>query len=1071
MFIADLHIHSKYSRATSRECVPEHLDLWARRKGIDLLGTGDFTHPAWREELKQKLAPAEEGLYRLKEEYRLADEVGGNPASPRFILSGEISSIYKQDGKVRKIHNVILLPSLEAAEALAGKLELSFNLHSDGRPILGLPSRDLLEITLDICPEAVFIPAHIWTPHFSLFGAYSGFDAVEECFRDLTPHIHALETGLSSDPPMNWRLSALDGFTMVSNSDAHSPANLAREANLFNTEMSYPAIAAALENHDPDEFYGTLEFFPEEGKYHNDGHRNCKVCMTPEETAAAGGKCPVCGRRITVGVYHRVVELADRAEGFRPENAKHFESIVPLPEVVASSMGLTPASKKVRAQYLELIGTLGPELTILRKTPLAEIERAAGVCIAEGIRRLRCGEVEIHPGYDGEYGKILVMDKSEVQALSGQLSLLADEPKKKPEKHASAQAAPPKADESPKEAAPVETGGNPYGLNEEQWAAASAPERTVAVLAGPGTGKTRTLVYRIAWLVEQCGVAPEAITAVTFTNKAVSEMRERLETQFGDKKAVRAMHIGTFHSLGLSLLKEWDKNITVIDGQEAQAVLSETLTACNCVMKPRDAIQAVSKIKNGAAGDIPQVVYDAYCARLRSLGVLDFDDILADTLEKFRAGGAKCETLCPRFEHLLVDEFQDINPVQLELIRAWGKKSKGIFVIGDPDQSIYGFRGSDAHCFERLKEDRPVREIRLKKNYRSTPEIIGCALPVLRRSEPVLEAQRESGVKTRLLAADSPFSEALFIAKEINAMVGGVDMLAAHAQHKKSADTAYGLSDIAVLYRTHRQAELIEECLVKEGIPYVVLGKDNTLTDRRVRGALAFFRILCDPKDSVSLGTCLRADSVAPAVAEKILDAYGRRKQTAASLVSVLEDAGETKLAGHFETCAPLMRKAAPAELLDLWISGQGYGEEAPACLKRLRNMAVFHHRMADFLTALTLGTEGDLKRSGQKAYTADAVTLMTLHAAKGLEFPAVFLCGVTDGLIPFRRKDGECSEGEERRLFYVGMTRAQDELVMLTRQEERSPFLADIPSGLLAEGPAHTRKKPAGRQLGFFTN
>lgn len=617
----------------------------------------------------------------------------------------------------------------------------------------------------------------------------------------------------------------------------------------------------------------------------------------------------------------------------------------------------------------------------------------------------------------------------------------------------------------------METGGNPYGLNEEQWAAASAPERTVAVLAGPGTGKTRTLVYRIAWLVEQCGVAPEAITAVTFTNKAASEMRERLETQFGDKKAVRAMHIGTFHSLGLSLLKEWDKNITVIDGQEAQAVLSETLTACNCVMKPRDAIQAVSKIKNGAAGDIPQVVYDAYCARLRSLGVLDFDDILADTLEKFRAGGAKCETLCPRFEHLLVDEFQDINPVQLELIRAWGKKSKGIFVIGDPDQSIYGFRGSDAHCFERLKEDRPVREIRLKKNYRSTPEIIGCALPVLRRSEPVLEAQRESGVKTRLLAADSPFSEALFIAKEINAMVGGVDMLAAHAQHKKSADTAYGLSDIAVLYRTHRQAELIEECLVKEGIPYVVLGKDNTLTDRRVRGALAFFRILCDPKDSVSLGTCLRADSVAPAVAEKILDAYGRRKQTAASLVSVLEDAGETKLAGHFETCAPLMRKAAPAELLDLWISGQGYGEEAPACLKRLRNMAVFHHRMADFLTALTLGTEGDLKRSGQKAYTADAVTLMTLHAAKGLEFPAVFLCGVTDGLIPFRRKDGECSEGEERRLFYVGMTRAQDELVMLTRQEERSPFLADIPSGLLAEGPAHTRKKPAGRQLGFFTN
>ena len=1070
MFVADLHIHSKYSRATSKECVPEHLELWARRKGIDLLGTGDFTHPAWREELKEKLVPAEEGLYQLKEEYRIADEVGGRPVSPRFVLSGEISSIYKQGGKVRKIHNVILLPSLEAAEALSHKLELSFNLHSDGRPILGLPSRDLLEITLDICPEAIFIPAHIWTPHFSLFGAYSGFDTIEECFGDLTPHIHALETGLSSDPPMNWRLSALDRFTMVSNSDAHSPANLAREANLFNTEMSYPAIAEALQNRDTDEFHGTLEFFPEEGKYHNDGHRNCKVCMTPEETIAAGGKCPVCGRRITVGVYHRVVELADREAGYRPKCAKHFESIVPLPEVVASSMGLTPASKKVRAQYLELLRALGPELTILRETPLAEIEREAGVCIAEGIRRLRCGEVEIHPGYDGEYGKILVMNKSEVETLSGQLSLFADEPKQAPEKHEAVQAGSRQPDEKPAEPGRGPgTEENPYGLNEEQWAAASAAEPTVAVLAGPGTGKTRTLVCRIAWLVEQCGVSPDSITAVTFTNKAANEMRERLEAHFGDKKTARAMHIGTFHSIGLGLLKEWDKNVTVADEQEALAILSDTLTACNCAVKPREAMQAVSRIKNGGAGDIPQVVYDSYCTRLRSLGVLDFDDILADTLEKFRAGGAKCETLFPRFGHLLVDEFQDINPVQFDLVRAWGKESKGIFVIGDPDQSIYGFRGSDAHCFERLAEDRPVREIRLKKNYRSTPEIIGCALPVVRRSEPVLTAQRESGSKVRLLTADSPFSEALFIAKEINAMVGGIDMLAAHAQNKKRGNAPFGLSDIAVLYRTHRQAELIEDCLVKEGIPYVVLGKDNTLADRRVRGALAFFRVLCDPKDSVALGTCLRAESVPPAVLEKVTDTYGQGKRTLSALSSILADAGETALAGRFGAYAPMMRKNMPAELLLQWIEDHGYGEEPPACLVRLQNMAVFHRRMADFLSSLTLGTQGDVKRSSSRTYVSDAVTLMTLHAAKGLEFPAVFLCGVRDGLVPFRKKDGECDEDEERRLFYVGMTRAQDELVMLTNREERSPFLADIPARFLAEGPAHTRKKPAGKQLGFF--
>lgn len=228
--IADLHIHSKYSRATSKDGVPEFLDLWARKKGIGLLGTGDFTHPAWRQELKDKLIPAEDGLYRLKDEFLAEGARNFDGDAPRFVLSGEISSIYKKNGKVRKVHNVILLPSLEAAELLSHKLEAIGNIHSDGRPILGLDSRDLLEITLETCSDAVFIPAHIWTPHFSLFGAFSGFDTIEECFEDLTPHIHALETGLSSDPPMNWRISALDRFALVSNSDAHSPQKLGREA-------------------------------------------------------------------------------------------------------------------------------------------------------------------------------------------------------------------------------------------------------------------------------------------------------------------------------------------------------------------------------------------------------------------------------------------------------------------------------------------------------------------------------------------------------------------------------------------------------------------------------------------------------------------------------------------------------------------------------------------------------------------------------------------------------------------------------------------------------------------------
>ncbi len=438
MYIADLHIHSKYSRATSRECVPEYLDLWARRKGIDLLGTGDFTHPAWRRELKDKLAPAEDGLYQLKEDFKIRDTMTAEERNPRFVISGEISSIYKKNGKTRKVHNLILLPGLEEAEQLSRRLEAIGNIHSDGRPILGLDSRDLLEITLETCPRAIFIPAHIWTPHFSLFGAFSGFDTIEECFEDLTGHIHALETGLSSDPPMNWRLSALDSFHLVSNSDAHSPAKLGREANLLDIELSYEGLYQALQ--EGKGLAGTLEFFPEEGKYHMDGHRKCDLCLSPVQTSQYGGRCPVCGKKITIGVLHRVEQLADRQEGYEKPGARHFESLVPLPEVIAASTDKSAASVKVQRQYEAMLAELGTEFSILRDIPLEAIRSCAGPCIEEGIRRLRQGKVERIPGYDGEYGIIKIIDKEEIAELCGQVSLFesialpAGKKKKAPER-------------------------------------------------------------------------------------------------------------------------------------------------------------------------------------------------------------------------------------------------------------------------------------------------------------------------------------------------------------------------------------------------------------------------------------------------------------------------------------------------------------------------------------------------------------------------------------------------------------------------------------------------------------
>lgn len=408
--IADLHIHSRFSMATSKEGTPENLDFWARKKGISLIGTGDFTHPVWREELKERLVSEGNGLYRLRDEYVKEDSRKFPGEGTRFVVSGEISSIYKKNGKTRKVHNVILLPSLEAADAMAQHLEKIGNIHSDGRPILGLDSHDLLEMMLDVCPEGILIPAHIWTPHFSVLGAKSGFDSVEECFEELTPYVHALETGLSSDPAMNWRISKLDRYQLVSNSDAHSPSKLGREANLLDIDCSYEGLYQAIQTGQGLE--GTVEFFPEEGKYHFDGHRKCGISLSPVEAERLGGICPVCGKKLTMGVDHRVEQLADREEGFVKEDGKKYESLVPLPEVISACMGYSTASKKVQGCFEQMLQTLGTEFDILRNVPSEDIKSCAGERIAEGIENVRTGNVKRIPGYDGEYGKIELFDEN-----------------------------------------------------------------------------------------------------------------------------------------------------------------------------------------------------------------------------------------------------------------------------------------------------------------------------------------------------------------------------------------------------------------------------------------------------------------------------------------------------------------------------------------------------------------------------------------------------------------------------------------------------------------------------------
>lgn len=405
-FIADLHIHSRYSRATSRNMSPESLWAWAQMKGIRVIGTGDFTHPEWIKELGTKLISGPDGLFSLKDKYRSTDIIASCKAEVSFLLSAEISSIYGKNGRTRKVHSIVFAPDIRTAERINTALSKIGNLRSDGRPILGLDAKELLKIVLDSSPDAMLIPAHAWTPHFSVFGAASGFDSLEECFEELTPYIYAIETGLSSDPPMNRCISMLDPVFLISNSDAHSPEKIGREATVFDTDITYGKIAHAIKT--GVGLDGTIEFFPEEGKYHLDGHRDCNVRLEPEETIKQNGLCPVCGKKLTIGVMHRTAALADRKKAVLK---KTFRSVIPLPEILSEILHVGVNTKKVKTEYMRLLSELGSEFTILLETPLGDIRKASSDALAAAVDRMRRGEIVIEPGYDGVFGKVRISEQ------------------------------------------------------------------------------------------------------------------------------------------------------------------------------------------------------------------------------------------------------------------------------------------------------------------------------------------------------------------------------------------------------------------------------------------------------------------------------------------------------------------------------------------------------------------------------------------------------------------------------------------------------------------------------------
>ena len=427
--IVDIHVHSKFSRATSRDMVLPNMYHWAQLKGIDLLGTGDFTHPGWMEHIKEHLEPLGNGLFALRQKYKDQSPIlpRARRNDPKFILSVEISCIYSKNDAVRRVHMLVCAPDIAVAEKINACLAEIGNIKADGRPILGLDAKELLKICLTASPETLVIPAHAWTPWFAVFGSKSGFDTLRGCFEELTPYIPAIETGLSSDPAMNWRLKQLDNITLISNSDAHSPRKLAREATVMNIsedKLSYVEIARIIREKDPRGLAYTIEFFPEEGKYHHDGHRTCKVHCTPDQTKKYKGICPQCGRPLTVGVLNRIDALADRPLGEKPDNAPPFRSIVPLEDIIAECFSVGSGSKKVQNEYRKLTENIASEFDLLLESSLQHLKEFTDEKIIQAIDKVRSGNIFIEPGYDGVYGVVKVFSPTErAQAVDQQPSL------------------------------------------------------------------------------------------------------------------------------------------------------------------------------------------------------------------------------------------------------------------------------------------------------------------------------------------------------------------------------------------------------------------------------------------------------------------------------------------------------------------------------------------------------------------------------------------------------------------------------------------------------------------------
>jgi len=1140
-FIADFHVHSKFSRATAKNLDLENLYIAAQIKGITVVGTGDFTYPGWFSEICEKLQPAEPGLFKLKDEYaRICDKKVplSCRAEVRFILSTEISNIYKKNAKTRKNHNLIMVPDLAVTEKFNAKLDKIGNIKSDGRPILGLDARDLFEILLETSDEAFLIPAHVWTPWFSVLGSKSGFDSLEECFEDLTPSIFAIETGLSSDPPMNRRVSGLDGLTLVSNSDAHSPLNLGREANLLSTDLSFKAIKAAIKSGDPDQFLGTVEFFPEEGKYHFDGHRTCNVRLHPRETMQNEGKCPVCGKDPTIGVLHRVEELADRGQDQIAPNRHPYYSMVQLVDILSQIFKVGAKSKKVLKNYQTAINKLGPEFNILHTLEPEVIDGAGIPLLGEAIRRTRNKEIEVLPGYDGEYGQVLIFRANERQRLTGQKALFSIppppiQPESVKKRVAACQNPLPLEPAKKIKAASGDSTHNPAAvtvidkLNSEQRRAVNHPGGPLLIIAGPGTGKTRTLTHRIAHLIMEKGVSPQNILAVTFTNKAAAEMRARLKHLMGNPSSLPLL--ATFHSFCFSILKDQKVNPSgIVDEDHRRALISEAIkrysSGENQVdLKPREILHRIIAAKQhvlspdefaelhsgDSENDFIAGVYRIYQQLLALQGFCDFEDLIFNIVRLLESKSNQSRCYQKKYQHIYIDEYQDLNQAQYRIIRALApdKSSiKDLCVIGDPDQSIYGFRGSDTVYFKRFIADYPgARVLRLTRNYRSTQTILNASFQVIQNHRLDSDdggrtySQKIDGIKTiSILELSTEKAEAETIGRIITQQIGGTGFHSVDTGMVTDANLvkACSYSDFAVLYRTHAQHQALADVFDKQGIPFQVVSRENALNLAGLPELISFFKVIegdggfFDIEKIVQLaipGFGLSAlgqfkdwcfqnrfglrEGLKKAVRFPVPGLKASRQQV---LNDFSNQISQYKIDMSAMPVADRLRYLEKNTGLYRILNKDTAIQEAFAGLIEFAGQ--FESDRTEFLAAVALHTDTDVY-----THRVEKVSLMTMHAAKGLEFPVIFIAGCERGFIPFKPHGRQLADmAEERRLFYVAMTRAMQRLY-LTRAKKRriygqteprvlSPFVADIENQLKKdETPQKKKTGTDQKQLKLF--